>query len=136
MVYAKYLLWKTGLFPKWEPAIEDVLEAAIKAHDVKCIVTPNRRRYYYVIPDKYNVRYLRDLTRVFRRNGVILRPHKSWNYSSVVFRVPARDQQFMRDVMRVNKDTNSFQCILIERGIATSNTDIDEMLKRIRQKSR
>lgn len=45
MVYMKYILSKTGLFPKWEPKIEDVLYAATKAHEVKYVITPRRHGF-------------------------------------------------------------------------------------------
>ncbi|MBO4700999.1 MAG: hypothetical protein J5620_04620 [Alphaproteobacteria bacterium] len=120
MVYMKYLLSKTGRHPEWQPGIEDVLRAATMAHEVKDVVTPHKRGYYYVIPTSYNIRYLYDLTRVFRANGVILRPHKSHKYQSVVFRVPKRGQQFMKDVIRVNQDIDNFQTILAEHNLKMS----------------
>lgn len=136
MVYMKYILSKTGLFPKWEPKIEDVLYAATKAHEVKYVITPRRHGFYYVIPANYDIRYLYDLTRVFRANGIILRPHRSHNYNSVVFRVPAHGKHFMRDVMRVSQDADNFQRVLAERGIDAGNVNIRDMIDRIKQKRR
>lgn len=136
MVYAKYVLWKMGLAPQWEPKIEDVLYAATRAHDVKKIVTPNRHWYYYVIPARYDIRYLYDLTRVFRANGVILRPHKSRNYNSIIFRVPNRHQQFMHDVARVNKEVDAFGNVLAEHNIEMSKADIAKLLLKTRHKDK
>ena len=134
MGYAKYLLWKTGLCPQWEPSVEDILYVAIKSHEVKCVVTPNGRKYYYVIPANKNVRYLYDLVRTFGANGVVLRPHKSYKYDSIVFRVPVRGQHFMRDVVRVNQDASNFGRVLAEHGVDVSNVNIQDMIRRIKQK--
>lgn len=136
MVYAKYLLWKTGVFPKWEPRVDDVLYAAIKAHEVKFVVTPHKHGYYYVIPANYNIEYLYNLVRVFRANGIILRPHRSHNYNSIVFRVPAHGQSFIRDVVRVSHDADNFKQVLTERGINPDNVNIRDMIDRIKQKRR
>lgn len=116
MVYMKYLLSKTGWFPKWEPEISDVLKAASMIYEVKNIVTPNKNRYYYVIPNNYSIRHMWDMLRVFRANGVILRPHRSRKYRELLFRVPNHGQQFMQDVMRVSQDVNNVQKVLSEHG--------------------
>ncbi len=112
MIYAKYLLSKTGLFPKWEPQAADVLRAAFRAHAVKDVVTSRGRKYYYVIPMDTNVRHMYDMARIFRANGVFLRPCRGTDGASVAFRVPNRGQEFMRDVMRVNENANNFQSVL------------------------
>lgn len=131
MVYMKYLLSKTGWFPKWERDVSDVLTAAVNSFDVKNIVTSRGWKYYYIIPKSYKTRYLYDLSRVFRANGVLLRPHKSHNYNSVVFRVPNHGQPFMRDVMRVNKDKNKFKQIAGEHGVMLSDADLLNMISRV-----
>lgn len=120
MVYMKYVLSKTGWFPKWERGVEDVLSAASMVFDVKPVITPRGRYYYYVIPNDHGIRYVHNMLRLFRANGVILRPHRSRKYSSVVFRVPIRGQQFMHDVKRVNEDVDNFQTVLKERNIDIS----------------
>lgn len=112
MIYAKYLLSKTGLFPKWEPQVSDVLRAAFCAYAVKDVITSRGRRYYYVIPMNTNVQHMYDMARIFRANGVILRPCRGMDGVSVAFRVPNRGQEFMRDVMRVNENANNFQSVL------------------------
>ena len=76
---------------------------------------------------------LYDLTRVFRANGIILFPHKSYKYSSVVFRVSANGQDFMRDVVRVNKDTDAFQNVLAEHGVKASIKDVRDLVNLIKQ---
>lgn len=73
---------------------------------------------------------------MFRANGIILRPHRSHNYNSIVFRVPAHGKHFMRDVMRVSQDADNFQRVLAERGIDAGNVNIRDMIDRIKQKRR
>ena len=136
MSYMKYILSKTGRFPQWKPRVEDVLDAATRAHEVKNIVTPSRNWYYYVIPASYNVRYLYDLVRVFSANGIILRPHKSHNYGSIIFRVPNRGQKFMRDVTRVSQDVDNFKRVLAERNIDMSPSDFARLLTKMRSRDR
>lgn len=132
MVYMKYILSKTGWFPKWERGIEDVLNAASMVYDVKDVVTPRRNRYYYVIPNDYNIRHMWDMLRVFRANGVILRPHRSGNYNSLVFRVPNHGQRFMRDVMRVSQDADNFQKVLSEHKIDVPDNKTLKMFQKFK----
>ena len=102
MGYMKYVLSKTGWFPKLEPNVADVLEAANKVFEIKT----HENGYYYVIPSRGNLSYLRTLADLFASNGVILRPHKSKHYGYFVFRVPANGQQFIRDVRRLREKPN------------------------------
>lgn len=125
MVYMKYVLNKMGWFPKWERGIEDVLSAASMVDKVRNVVTPRGRHYYYVMLNDYNIHYVHNVLRLFRANGVILRPHKSHNYGKWLFRTPNHGQQFMCDVMRVNKDVNNFEKVLDERGLNWCMMDAD-----------
>lgn len=128
MAGIKYLLSKTGLFPKWEPQAADVLRAAFRAHEVKIVVKSHGRRYYYVIPFDYNVEHIREMVGVFSSNGVWLRPCISPDDGEIVFRVRDRGQEFMRDVMRVNENANNFQTVLAERRArAQKNTVFKQM---------
>ena len=120
MRYMKYLLYKTGHFPKYEPDVADVLRAAICVHEIKAVVTPKGRHYFYVLPARQDWAYLSEVMRIFRSNGIILLPHKSRHYEGLVLRVPNRNQQFMLDVTRVNKDSDEFQKMLLQR-IASSH---------------
>ena len=115
MGYMKYLLYKTGWFPKYEPAVSDVLDAAVKVHAVKTVVTPKGRHYFYVFPMRKDWTYVADLMRLFRSNGVILRPHRSLHYRGLVLRVPNRDQEFMNNVMNVSNDTDEFQKLVLQK---------------------
>lgn len=132
MVYMKYVLSKTGWFPKWERGVEDVLSAASMVFDVKNVVTPSDRHFYYVILSDKSFRNIHNVLRLFRANGVILRPHRSHKYSGVVFRVPNYGQQFMRDVMRVNQDIDNFQTVLKERNIEMS-AENSALLRKFRE---
>ena len=115
MGYMKYLLYKTGWFPKCEPNVSDVLEVAIAVHEIKEVVTPNGRAYFYVFPASQDVTYLKNLMRLFRSNGVVLLPHRSRHYEGWVLRVPNHKQKFMLNVMRVNNDRADFQKLLLQR---------------------
>ncbi|MBQ6736757.1 MAG: hypothetical protein IJQ90_04735 [Alphaproteobacteria bacterium] len=136
MVYMKYLLGQTGLFPKWEPKVEDVLYAASCVRDVKHIVTPRRNHYYYVRPNAYDIRSVYSMLPVFRANGVILRPHRSHNYHSIVFRVPNRGQRFMHDVMRVTSDSENFHKVLQERGIENPSENLLRAFEKLKYQQR
>lgn len=136
MVYMKYLLGKTGWFPKLEPNVEDVLIASDMVYAVKNVVTPHKGRYYYVIPTNYRIRYLYDLLRIFRANGVWLQPHKSKNYHARVFRVRDKGQIFMRDVMRVCQDYDNFQKVLAERNVQMPSQSFQDLLKKLEQRDR
>lgn len=133
MGYTRYMLSKTGLFPKMEPDVADVLKAATMVHDVKYIVTPRGGKYYYVIPVNNNLRNMVDVMRIFRSNGVTLRLHKSGHYKSWIFRTPSRGQRFMRDVMRVNHDIDSFQRVLAERA-AERNIGLKKIFRSAKEK--
>ncbi|MBQ6736758.1 MAG: hypothetical protein IJQ90_04740 [Alphaproteobacteria bacterium] len=125
MVYMKYLLGKTGLFPKYKPQACDVLSAAFRACDVKDVVNSHGRRFYYVTPMNYNIRHMYDMVRVFRANGVFLRPCRdNENGGSIMFRVPNRGQRFMRDVMRVNENAGNFQSVLAEYNARAAETTV------------
>ena len=105
MGYTKYLLSKTGWFPKLEPSVADVLNAADKVFEINT----HQNGYYYVVPSRSNFSYLRALADLFASNGVILRPHKSKHYGCFVFRVPANGQQFIRDVRRLKAKPNDHE---------------------------
>ena len=141
MVFMKYLLGQTGFFPQWEPRVDDVLYAATLAHEIERHKFKNRfmahgKWYYYVIPKHYKISYLYDLTRVFRANGVILRPHKSHTFKGVVFRVPSHGQDFMRKVRIVNENIDNFQKILSEYDLQMSKADIDKIVRKAQQQSK
>ncbi len=102
MGYAKYVLSKTGWFPKLEPNTGDVLDAACKVFEINT----HKNGYYYIVPSRSNLSYLRVLADLFASNGVILRPHKSKHYGCFVFCVPANGQQFIKDVRRLMKKPN------------------------------
>ena len=136
MVYMKYVLSKTGWFPKWERGVEDILDAASMVYDVKNIVTPHENYYYYVMPNNYSIRHLHGMLRLFRANGIFLRPHKSREYSGLVFRVPNHGQQFMQDVMRVTQDANNIYKVLSEHGLdmSLSEPKLAERIKNLQDR--
>ena len=102
MSYTKYLLSKTGWFPKLEPNAADALNAASRVFEINT----HENGYYYVVPSRNDWSYLRTLADLFASNGVILRPHRSKHYGSFVFRVPADGQQFIKDVRRLMEKPN------------------------------
>jgi len=113
MVFVKYLLGKTGLFPKCLPQVNDVLEAALDSYEISRVKTPRGVRYFYVVPTfPDNREMVAKLLRTFRANGVILHAHFSKHYNMRVYRVRDRGQQFMRDVIKVNQDAGQFQNIM------------------------
>lgn len=121
MVFMKYVLSKTGLFPKWEPQVSDVLEVALDAHDVKRVTTSHGAKYFYVIPAFTNREVNAKIIQKCRANGILLRPHYSAHYNMTVYRVRDRGQQFMRDVMHVSQHTGNFQEILKRRETERAN---------------
>ena len=113
MSYAKYVLSKTGLFPKLDPSAADVLDAVNRLYEIDEVETKRGHRYYYIIPLNDDLKYLRGLTDIFSSNGVILRPHRSKHYQRIVFRVPNRSQRFLSDVMDVYQDRAKYQNVLV-----------------------
>ena len=114
MIYMKYLLAKTGMFPKWTPQVSDVLCAAFRAHEVKLVTTKHGREYYYIMPMTHNTQQAYEMVRMFRANGVILHPRWDGENKRFVFRVRNRGQRFMHNVMRVNENANNFQDVMAE----------------------
>lgn len=121
MVFIKYILSKTGLFPKWEPQVSDVLEVALDSCEVKCVKTPRGVKYFYVIPAFINSEVSAKILRKCRANGVFLRPHYSEHYNMTVYRVRDRGQQFMRDVVDVYCHAGKFQDIMQRRETERAN---------------
>ena len=121
MIFMKYVLSKTGLFPKWEPQVSDVLEVALNSHEVKRVRTKRRIKYFYIIPMMSNAAVVDSLVRKCRANGVILRRHYSKHYNTIVYRVRDRDQQFMRDVLEVSSHAGKFQDIMQRRETERAN---------------
>lgn len=136
MVYIKYLLGKTGWFPKLEPKVEDVLIASDMVYAVKNVVTPHKVHYYYVVPAKYDIKYLYELLRIFRANGVWLKPHRSKHYNARVFRVRNKKQMFMYDVIRVCQDMDNVQTVLAEHDIQTPSQSLLDLLNKLEQHDR
>lgn len=114
MVYMKYLLGKTGLFPRCEPQAYDVLKAAFRAYEIRKTVNARGKKYFCVVPTTYNRKEVYDMVRVFRANGVFLMPRKSKekNRSGIVFWVRDRGQRFMQDAYIVNQNADNFQQVL------------------------
>lgn len=105
-----YLNKKFNLTPRWEPHVDDVLSAALAVYRVHRVKRPNGKHYFYVMPSANNLRYMLDVMRVFRANGIVLIPHKSKEYGDKwVLVVRDRGQQFMSDVRHTNKETEYFR---------------------------
>ena len=115
MVFVKYVLSKTGLFPQWQPQVSDILEVVLDAYEIKRIRTPRGGHYFYVIPAFSNNLVNAKMLRKFRANGIILRPHYSRNYNMLVYRVRDKNQQFMLDATEVSRDASKFQEIMEQR---------------------
>ena len=115
MIFVKYVLSKTGLFPQWEPQVSDILEVALNSHVVKRVHTPRGVKYFYIIPAMPNSATTSSIVRKCRANGVILHSHYSKHYDTRVFRVRDRNQQFLRDVAEVNHNAATFQEIMNKR---------------------
>jgi len=115
----KYLLSKTGLFPKWEPDVYDVLKAAFMAYEIRKTRNARGKKYFCIIPSDRDMKEIYRMAHVFRRNGVFLIPKlpKETNRTqTLVFWVRDRGQQFMCDATRVNQNANNFQQILQRYG--------------------
>lgn len=114
MSFVKYALSKTGLFPKWEPQITDVMNAADLVFEIH-----RAKGDYYIVPAVLHRRDILKLMRIFRDNGVFLRPHNSRHFSCFVLRVPIRNQKFIKRVISVKQDSNNFQKLLAEYNTST-----------------
>lgn len=129
MANVKYLLGKTGLFPKYEPQASDVLYAAFRAHEIRKTKNARGKVFYCIIPNERNLNEIYRMVRVFRKNGVFLIPKipkESNRTQTVVFWVRDRGQQFMRDAISVNQNANNFQQVL-----ARYNNRKDTVLKKL-----
>ena len=115
MAYVKYLLGKTGLFPKCEPQAYDVLKAAFQAYEIRKVQNAHGKTYFCVMPGTYNLQDIYNMVLLFRANGVFLvpkKPKESNNCKTVVFWVRDRGQQFMQDAFHVNQNADNFQQVL------------------------
>ena len=121
MIFMKYVLSKTGLFPKWQPQVSDVLKVALDSYEIKHIKTRHGAHYFYVIPSYSDRRLVADLVRTFRANGVILHAHYSKHYGMKVYRVRDRGQQFMRDAVKVSYNAGEFPGIMEKRLAERAN---------------
>lgn len=129
MMKIKYLLGKTGLFPRWEPESADVLKAAFRAYEIRKFCNSRGKKYFCIIPGDRDATNIYHMAHVFRKNGVFLIPKfpKETNrIETVVFWVRDRGQQFMRDAIRVNQNANNFQQVL-----ARYNNRKDTVLKKL-----
>ena len=115
MAYVKYLLGKTGLFPKYRPQVYDVLKAAFRACEIRKTVNSRGKKYYCIMPTTCDFKELYEMVILFRENGVFIKPKRTKENNrnqSMVFWVRDRGQQFMHDVFRVNQDAGNFQDVV------------------------
>jgi len=115
MIKIKYLLGKTGLFPRWEPESADVLKAAFRSYQIRKFRNSRGKKYFCIIPGDRDAKNIYHMAHVFRKNGVFLIPKfpKETNrIETVVFWVRDRGQQFMHDACLVNQNANNFQQVL------------------------
>lgn len=129
MAGIKYLLGKTGLFPKWEPQASDVLCAAFRAHEIRKVQNARGKVYYCIIPSERDFSEIYRMACLFRKHGVFLIPKKpkaSNRTESIVFWVRDRGQQFMHDAFLVNQNANNFQQVL-----SRYNNKKDTVLKKL-----
>lgn len=115
MVFMKYLLSRTGLFPQYEPDVSDVLTVANKVRRVKRLRNDLGGRYWYVFPKNRKRHNIKDMVRLFRANGVLLHSHYSETYNEWVWITRDWNQQFMSDVKKVVSDETSFEKIAKRR---------------------
>lgn len=89
--------------------LTDVYNAARIPKFVRGIVDADDNHYFYVVPWANKKSDLIALWFLFRRNGVILTPHKSGFYNSIVLRCRNKNQKFMRDVCEINRNPNMYK---------------------------
>ena len=107
MSYARFVVSKTGLFPKMALEATNVLDVANSLSEMA-----RSKNYYYFIPARYDIRSLMALADTFTSNGVLLVPHRSRHYQRIVFRVPKRNQEFLSDVWSVYRNRENYQAVL------------------------
>lgn len=105
MVFIKYVLWRSGLCPKYMPDVSDVSKAAEDVRDIQRL----RKESWYVFPKNWDIKYIIKLRRLFRANGVFLHPHYSRYYQEWILRVADRNQRFMWNVKDVFDDASNFE---------------------------
>ncbi len=104
MVFMKYVLSRTGFFPGCEPDVSDVLSAVRCVQDLKNLHDNRGVWYWYVKPKVWNAKSVMHMMRLFRANGVFLRPHRSKNYNEWFLVVRDRNQHFINDVDTVYRN--------------------------------
>ena len=88
--------------------LTDVYDAARIPKFVKNVIDDEEKHYFYVVPWRGKKADLIALWFLFRRNGVILTPHKSGYYNSIVLRCRDKRQKFMRDVCEINRNPSAY----------------------------
>ena len=134
----KYLLAKTGLFPKWEPQVYDVLKAAFRAHEIRKVRNARGKVYYCIIPSERDFSKIYHMVRLFREHGVFFipkLPKESNRTQTPVFWVRDRGQQFMQDAFVVNQNANNFQNVLA-RYAQKKETALKKLLTKMKYRNR
>ena len=101
MSFVRYYLGQFNLSPRWDPRCEDVLSVAFSVDRIEQVKGPRDRNYFYVFFSQPNFRYVLDVMRVFRANGILGVPcfrdirNKNGEVQKTLFlRVRARVGQF------------------------------------------
>lgn len=111
MGFVKYALGQTGLFPRFEPKVSDVIDAARLVQKVENLYNAHGVWYWYVSPNLWNDKNVADIKRIFWNNGVWLRSHYSYNFGNQVLRAVDIDQPFVINVKDFCDGTASEQDI-------------------------
>lgn len=112
----RYYVGKLNLTPRWDAQCSDVLSAAMSVSKIDRARDSRGRNYFYVVFSASDFRYVLDVMRVFRANGIL----GTLCYKDVVdsagepqkmlaLRVHDRNQKFMHDVQNTIKDVTYYR---------------------------
>ena len=116
MSLLRYYVGKLNLSPRWEPRVEDVLSAALSVYKIEKDTDARGRKYAYVVFSASDFRYVLDVMRVFRANGILgtlcytdVQNRAGEVQKMLALRVRDRNQKFMHDVQKTIDDVTYFR---------------------------
>ena len=116
MSLVRYYVARWNLTPRWDARAEDVLSAAMSVDRVVADKDSRGRNCFYVVFSASDFRYVLDVMRVFRANGILgtlcytdVQNRAGEVQKMLALRVRDRNQKFMHDVQKTIDDVTYFR---------------------------
>ena len=116
MSLVRYYVARWNLTPRWDARVEDVLSAAMSVDRVVADKDSRGRNCFYVVFSASDFRYVLDVMRVFRANGILgtlcytdVQNRAGEVQKMLALRVRDRNQKFMHDVQKTIDDVTYFR---------------------------